>query len=1136
MRLIRLEIHTLPGIEPGFVVDDIATGINLVTGPNAIGKSSLIRALGYLVAEPTAGDPGALTLSAVFENHERLTVRRNGSQRVWERDGRRADPPRLPDRDALHCYWLSMEDLLQEDARDERLVSELRRALAGGFDLRDLRGGDFELRPRTGHSEAKALRETEARQRQVESEYHALQRDEGDLPRLERAIKAAREAEERVGHLNRAMSLLEILRQRETIEAGLASFPEGMEHLRGDEPERLAKIAERRDERRTALEAARRQREMAQADLEKTGLGSARPNESAFEVQKSKLSDIHRRQDSLADRLNEYEEAHAMQTGAREALGGSEAPPSLTPEAITRAETLARDLKAKQQRRDELLERIQDAEQAPSDKEITRHALAADALRAWLAATGGGADVPRTAWLLVALGGLAAIAFGALSGSWLAALGGVLTLIGVGWAAWTGRSGDEANARRDFSSSGLKPPASWHREAVVECLSAVDHSLADLRERRARAEVTAEDRRRLEYVARELDTLERHRAQLAQDLGFDPELTAVGIDHFVRQAGAWQHARGRCEGLEQTIARLKRDIEDLAAGVHSFLAEWHVEASQDPETLSAALRELEARCRAGADAERRLGELDRDIKHLEQRLNELDDEERELYRQSGLASGDQLALQARIEALNPWQEQRERLADTSRREAEARRALADDVALLAQVERGEHQALMTERDAAREEANRRESLQKRHTEIETRLEDAGADRRLEQAMSEVDAARGALADRLDEILLAEAGQFLLDEVEAEYRSEHEPEVLRDARERFRRFTHYAWDIKLDEADGFLALDLKQQALRSLSEMSSGTRMQLLLAVRLAWMRRLEQGVESLPLFLDEALTTSDETRFTTVVESLEQIAREEGRQLFYLSARRHELQLWEQATGKRPHHIDLARLRLGGEAAQAGDLVLPETESLPAPDGRSAQDYAAALQVPAVDPRRPEGSLHVFHLLRDDLPLMHRLMENWRVNTLAQLETLLQSNVAETAVGNKFTCDRLAGRCIAARAWIAAWRHGRGRPVDRIALEQSGAVSDAFIDRVADLAESLTGNGAALIAALRNGDVPRFRTSSTDDLEQWLEAEGYIDANDPLDREDRARRTLFNTVDSAAPDDIRQLVAWLDIAAPADDG
>src|SRR5699024_7698669 len=96
MKLTRLDIQQLPGIQPGFVLDDLDPGINLVTGPNAIGKSSLIRALRYLVAEPAGDDPAALALAAEFDHDGAWSVTRTGRALEWRRNGRAAEAPPLP--------------------------------------------------------------------------------------------------------------------------------------------------------------------------------------------------------------------------------------------------------------------------------------------------------------------------------------------------------------------------------------------------------------------------------------------------------------------------------------------------------------------------------------------------------------------------------------------------------------------------------------------------------------------------------------------------------------------------------------------------------------------------------------------------------------------------------------------------------------------------------------------------------------------------------------------------------------------------------------------------------------------------------------------------------------------------------
>ena len=445
---------------------------------------------------------------------------------------------------------------------------------------------------------------------------------------------------------------------------------------------------------------------------------------------------------------------------------------------------------------------------------------------------------------------------------------------------------------------------------------------------------------------------------------------------------------------------------------------------------------------------------------------------------------------------------------------------------------GAIQQLRQEHQKEADQAAELESLQTHRTEIKTTLNSAGQDRALEQALNQEMQAQAALEDKRDEAFLNEATNLLIDDVQQAFQAEHEPEVLRRARGLFREVTSHAFDFDLGDNDQFIARDLMQEASRTLAELSSGTRMQLLLALRLAWMQTQEQGASPLPLFLDEALTTSDEDRFKVMAQSLERLGEAEGRQIFYLSARRHEPALWRQATGNEPAVIDLAEIRFGAGDAVPQDYEVETTPPVPAPNGQTPEAYAALLRVPQYDPRTPASGVHLFHLLRDDLSLLHQLMETWRINSLGQLENLLQSSAAQGAVADAGHRQRLLHRCAAARRWTDLWRQGRGKPVDRPALEQSGAVTNVFIDEATDLAAQLAGNGQALIDALRTRRLPGFRQNKIDELEQWLIDQGHIDPRAPLSPADRRRLTLQQTSPESATQaqDINQLIDWLEAA------
>ena len=90
----------------------------------------------------------------------------------------------------------------------------------------------------------------------------------------------------------------------------------------------------------------------------------------------------------------------------------------------------------------------------------------------------------------------------------------------------------------------------------------------------------------------------------------------------------------------------------------------------------------------------------------------------------------------------------------------------------------------------------------------------------------------------------------------------------------------------------------------------------------------------------------------------------------------------------------------------------------------------------------------------------------------------------------KLSSQELCGIQVCAQAtetWREAWHTGRGRRVDRGALEETEAVSTTFIDRVAALAEEYNGEAPLIIEALRRGEVKRFHDSKADELETYFE-------------------------------------------------
>jgi DNA repair protein SbcC/Rad50 len=1133
MRLRRLRIDRLPGITPGFELTDLAPGVNLISGPNASGKSSLIRALRHLLAGPAPDDPALLSLDAEFGNGGTWTVSRQGPAVQWQHDGRDAPPPRLPDAAALSGYWLTMENLLSKDATDADLEAELYRTLTGGFDLSGVRRALFEVRPLLGQREYRDLLKARDALREQVGESRALKRDEDALPDLRQRVAEARAAAERVKALQQAIEWLDLLEQQRALEAKLGSYPAAMARLRGNELEQLDALEADLAKADEAIRSARQRQAEARQALEDTGLADGLPTEAELATQTEALRQLRELAKASEETQEALQAALSAEATVRQLLGGQNPDQELspTPALLQRAEQLSREQLLAQKRCIELSAQIDELPEAIPEPQLRRLQQGAEALRAWLSVAALSQEWPWGALTAVLGGALAAVA-ASLHELWLAATGGLIAMAGGGLAWWQGRV-RSGKPQADFVVSGLPAPEGWTVASVRERCDAIESELAAARANNERVAQQARLAEQLAKVQREAEALTAEQQALANEIGMDPGQGVLNFDLFLRHLAQFQEARTQRDTLQRRLAAQAEKREVLEKSLRGFLARWGEPVSADISALTAGLEALQRRCRDARAASEKVTEGGREEVLARERHAEKTGEIQGLYTQAGLDEGDRAKLLTCLNQHEDWQQLSQRQQQLTGLIGGIRAALVEESHLIEQVEQGERASLQEQLAAEQRVAESLSELTVEVGRVSERLEQAGRDNKLEQTQATVDQQQDKLADALDTCLLGYAGQFLLDEVSAAYHQAHEPELLREGRSRFQRFTHHAWDLALDSADGLLAIEQASQRRHRLAELSTGTRMQLLLAMRTARLAHLEQGREALPLFLDEALTTSDEARFAAVAGALHVLASGENRQVFYLSARRQELALWQSLTGEQPRHIDLAAVRFA-HATAAEDLQVAPLVAVPEPGDLSAEDYGVRLAVPPVDPRLADGQLHLFHLLRDDLSLLHRLLSDWRVETLGQLEALLASDAAANAIPDSSVRAQLAARIALARRWLAAWRQGRGRPVDRAVLAASGAVSDAFIEQTSALAGQLGGDGVALLEALRSGEVPRFRKDKIEELETWLEEAGYVDAAPVLDAEARLQQTLLGASDCAQSGTaVQQLVSWLESGTAA---
>ncbi len=1215
MKLRRLAITHLPGISAAFRLDGLADGVTVVTGPNASGKSSLVRALRHLIDADASPADGALTLEAEFESPAgRWTVRRAGSQVEWLQHGRRVEPPVLPRGDFLRCYWLTMRELLEAGATEQRIAASLRQSLYGGYDLDAVRRqlarsptGDVEVGPRHGRRESSDFQACLRALRGIENEYAQLERERSHLPVLGEDIEQARADQARLLVIDHARKWLEASREVERARTRLAQFPDGMERLSGRELQDLESLHKRRDKAQGELRETTLRLEAASREAADTGLG-----EAAFE-----LVELRARAQSLRDarvtvneigRLEgELIEARARRRqlenrlrapfdAADRSMPGSDAgvPADVAGAGDTGGEPVDRSIRLDADAVDQavkLAEKIRNARRrlaefsphatsTADDDAVNRlsayQALVAE-LRRWLRLPQPsrlrgvriGAWIALLAGVLGALGALTGIA--AAPGSvtlslWILLCAVLAAAAGGGVVAWHARmpraerAAVEQRLHEYARELNLSLPEPMDGDAVGAWLGELEQQQTVIHVQTAQADYVRRQADQASRVRDDLRQLELQHRELMQSLGFSAAATAEGTARFLQLTLDHDQAVALCASLTDRIAAARAAVTEVIAAVHDVLArtfphgDTALSVSPGGEdtcvpTQAEALRWCQSRLDDLLERADRLAAARRDRQDAEQQLarvrSEIDGIDRDtaiLFEQAGLPGASEHELRMRCERVAEYREAQRALDDALTVERERREhvnadADADaDAELLACVEQGNEDGLITMRNQLAQSGSRLNGLVDRSAEIRERIRLAGGDRRLETARRAVDEARDALQEAFEQAMFAEAGAFLIDDVAGEHRSEQEPAVLAAARARFAAFTNHRYDLEIDANGHPRARDREQDTLHELATLSTGTCMQLLIAVRLAWTQVAEQGGQSLPLFLDEALTTTDPERFDSIVTSLERMADEEGRQVFYLSAQPADVHRWERAAGRAPAHVDLPYIRFGESSLTTDDHQLSIAQPIPPPDDLSPEEYAVRLGVPPLRPREGAGALPIFHLLRDRLDLLHRLMNEWRVAHAGPFWQLLRSDAGAKAVPDEQWRARLLDRYRIAQTWCELWRRGRGLPVERNALEQSGAVSDRFMDEVSALAQRCDGDAGSLLQRLQARAVSGFHRSKLEELAEWLTDHGYLVPEEQLSRQERLSQSLRLCGGYATPAEIHAVVASLEAGVAAGGG
>lgn len=1136
MKLERLEIRSLPGLDEPVTIRFEPDAINFITGPNASGKSSIVRAVRALLYPETS--PGFRHIRGLWRlDGHRLEGERHGEQVSWRENGEAAPPPRLPGSESIGAYLISSEDLARLGETEAHISSQIRMLLAGGYDLDAVVDSPPLARPARPQKRARELADARQAIEDKQAEYEAFRNELDTLEELQRELDATGDATGRLRACEDALALADAIAARTALENTLIEeFPGGMDRLRGDELSRLDQIDEQIAGRNKDLTLTREALESAEEKLAATG--NIEPQQ--LEAVQSQLAD---RRDELAElerRIDQHAGALEQAVHEREAAArrlGSQRPSDQPELAVEDLQQLERQVDRVLDEREKVraltteLARLH-VPRAEAAVPVAQIKQAREALTEWLEYcrlsplegvlwSGLTLAAVLAGWRL--LGPRDLDPFGELILLVLIAIGVPATLLG----RFVMRYRDLGQARTRFLATEIEPPLGWSEEEVETRLERLDRELESATHRQAQHDRANELRERLNEERGRLEHARGRLQQQAEELGLDGEVRIeTGFMLWARHLHDWQRASAQLErhrqALEQTrsahAAARKQAIELLSR--HGFEKREAV-SSRD---VSDVVHQLAPRMRTNAELYNEVQALRNRVDELEADLAMLRERHDSVFEQAGLHAGDRDTLVKRIEQFEEWRQLEQQRRDRSMEVARLEKILGSEKALLAEAREQKRDALSARREKLAELAARRDELNRRIATIHTRHDELGRRRELQTLTGAYERQRQMLEDDFDAHMLSAAGRALIEDVRVAHQTDNEPAALRQAARWFDRFTRHRYRLRF-RGERFEAFDNRSERTLGLTELSTATRAQLLLALRLAWIESAERNREPLPVFMDEVLTTSDPDRYRQVVESVQDIAAG-GRQMFYLTAQRDEAAAWAAWVddGPQPHTVDMADVRR--EQVEPLTLSMPTAErrerDVPEPGDETAEEWARKAGIGGIDPWSGTGRIGVFHLLHDDLALAARLMR-LELGRVGELRAFLEHDDPDGLLETEER-ERLERRCRAASAILDDWRSRHHRPVDAAALSAFGQITDTFMPRVLELAEETGGHPIELIEGLKRGQVSRFRSDTTEALERWLADNGYI-ARRPEDHAITAAELARRV--SLEPEEAANLREWI---------
>ncbi|MGE4584565.1 MAG: AAA family ATPase [Sphaerochaeta sp.] len=1092
LRFTRFSLLKAPGFGSHFfpTLTFPPHGLQIIYGPNGVGKTTLMRSLRSLLA--TTGEEQDLEAEAVFSVDQELWNLSLSEGKLVQTQLSNGQEARIPGRNDEYgqAYWLSLHDLLGKEGSNTVFLDALHKQLQGGIDLAKAYQTSKAITAfsNSRNSLTKQVKDSTAKVEKLQSQIRENVHLAEQLESLHKTVDDRPQKEQLRKLFNQALAYQKIEQAWKQADEHIQSFDQRLKGFSSYTYEEALKREAACQEAQAQLATAQHDLQACKKDLQDIDLpidGATDPTLILDQIQECKerlrivqsASDTHL---GVQANLETWETEHAFLVGEKPQTTQLEQMVKRLTQLSLQCEPLrcAVDSSAR-------LSELLGVQESFDTKRLELLRQAKDGVLALLHASTQAKTANRTKPVSFLVVGLIVLPFSLFSMllSWfnhpaLAALCLALMLMGMAVVSRRQKNPEYAELQRacDHQKQVLAAilaeldstmPGDDGFDTLARMLSQLNDRIAEQEKIRELNQQRSNARNRYEQATQAYEGWRKAYQEVSEalNLSSQPALEGSQFFHFSDQLKTWAELLAKSNSAKTVYDDAKQQAE---SALETLKLLCNIDADTPQLLLSKAkgLVQVLEHVQLLGKREKALAE---DVESLKESLSHKEVDRAGFYADLGLEVADIQSVQRLSDQLESYQKYDLELKVLEKQLADQ----PDEITTLAN---GVAPAELEQQLADLEqELKRYDEIQIQIGQLQERYDQACNNVELEKAELEKRTASEALEEQRRKEVQLNMANVLFTLVKTKTETEYQPQVVRQADHWLRRITEHRYGFGVGETE-FIAQDLVLEKPFALSALSSGARIQLLFAVRMAFLELLEGGSgDHLPLFIDEVMANSDDQRSLAIAQAILEIAKE--RQVFYCTAQYDEVQKFVSLAKDAVNLIDLEDEKRSYHHLKHPYSPSPSERSVEVPFAEDYGEYASRLRVPKPDVHDQIGSLSTWFLCTDSEELYALLKRGFsqigqakEVSDVYRKRYDLLSFAQETA------------------------RTGRARIVEAVDLHQAPAVLKRGTTYFNDLeAFVAAGNhdGNDILEALEAKTLKGFRDVAKEALRDWLLLERF---------------------------------------------